>query len=87
MDIFLIYFIIVNFVAFIMFGSDKMKAKKNQWRISESNLFLIAFIGGSIGAWGGMYFFRHKTRHWHFKYGIPFILLLQIGLALLFLFN
>ena len=29
----------------------------------------------------GMLCFRHKTRHWYFRYGLPAILLLQLGLA------
>ena len=28
-----------------------------------------------------MFFFRHKTRHWYFRCGLPAILLLQLGLA------
>ncbi|WP_091209688.1 DUF1294 domain-containing protein [Oribacterium sp. WCC10] len=35
-------------------------------------------IGGSIGAFLGMHFFHHKTRHWYFRYGIPVIMILQI---------
>lgn len=67
-------------------GIDKRKAIKHAFRIPEATLFLIAFIGGSIGSILGMYTFRHKTRHWYFVYGMPFILLLQIAL-LIFLYN
>jgi uncharacterized membrane protein YsdA (DUF1294 family) len=28
--------------------------------------------------------FRHKTKHWYFKYGMPLILIVQIGLAVVF---
>lgn len=59
-------------------GIDKRKARKKLWRISESTLFFIAIIGGSIGSIVGMRIFHHKTRHWYFVYGMPLILVLQV---------
>ena len=44
--------------------------------------FVLALLGGTLGAIAGMYAFRHKTRHWYFRYGLPAILLAQIALAL-----
>lgn len=73
-----IYLIVINAVAFLMYGIDKEKARKGKWRIKEKDLILVAVIGGSIGAFLGMYFFHHKTRHWYFRYGIPVIMILQI---------
>ncbi len=61
-------------------GADKQRARKGAWRIPESTLFTIAIIGGSIGSILGMRTFRHKTRHWYFVYGMPFILIMQIVL-------
>lgn len=61
-------------------GIDKYKAKKRAFRIPEATLFIVAFIGGSIGSIAGMYTFRHKTRHRRFVYGLPLILLLQLAL-------
>ena len=57
---------------------DKIKAKKNKWRISEKTLFLLSIIGGSVGCLLGMYTFRHKTKKWYFKIGFPLILIIQI---------
>lgn len=76
----LIYLSIINIVGFIMMGVDKRRAKRKEWRISESSLFTCAFLGGSLGMIAGMYTFRHKTRHWYFKYGLPAILLVQVVL-------
>ena len=59
-------FIILNVVAFIVYGVDKRKAQNNAWRISESTLLTIA----AIAPWGsliGMYTFRHKTQKPKFK--------------------
>lgn len=83
MKIIIVYLLIINLIAFILYGIDKGRAKKNQWRISEKTLIGIAVIGGSIGAIAGMYMFRHKTKHWHFKYGLPAILILQVVIGIL----
>ena len=75
-----IYIILINLIAFVVFGIDKRKARKGQWRVPESILFILAIIGGSIGALLGMLAFRHKTKHRKFTIGIPLILALQIAL-------
>ena len=83
----LAYLLIVNAAAFLLMLIDKVKAKKNRWRIRESTLMLWAAIGGSIGALAGMYTFRHKTLHRKFTIGIPAILALQIAAAVYFLYK
>ncbi|MBQ3581076.1 MAG: DUF1294 domain-containing protein [Bacteroidales bacterium] len=75
-----IYILLINLIAFVIFGIDKRKARKGQWRVPESTLFILAIIGGSIGALLGMLAFRHKTKHRKFTIGIPLILALQIAL-------
>lgn len=80
------YIVLVNLIGFMLMGIDKRKAIKHAFRIPEATLFLFAIIGGSIGSILGMYFFRHKTRHWYFVYGMPAILILQIAL-LIFIYN
>lgn len=76
------YIAAVNLIGFLLMGIDKHKAKKHAFRIPEATLFTVALIGGSIGSIAGMYFFRHKTRHWYFVYGMPAILILQIALVM-----
>lgn len=80
------YVVIINLIGFIVMGMDKRRAKKHAFRIPEATLFTIAIIGGSIGSIIGMRYFHHKTRHWYFVYGMPFILLLQIAF-LIFIYN
>ena len=77
----LLYLAAVNVVAFAVYGADKRRAKKGQRRVPEKTLFLLAIIGGSVGALAGMRVFRHKTRHWYFVWGIPAILAAQMALA------
>ena len=80
----LLYYIIgVNVLTFLVYGIDKLKAKKGKWRISEATLLLMAIVGGSIGAWLGMNVWHHKTMHKKFKYGIPLIIFAQIALLLM----
>ena len=74
----LIYLLIINLFAFILFKVDKTRAREHRWRISEKALFLSAILGGSIGAILGMFVFHHKTKHWYFRYGLPLILILQV---------
>lgn len=79
---FLIYLVAVNILAFAVYGWDKMRSKvQGARRVPEKTLFLLAIIGGSVGAIAGMRVWHHKTRHWYFKYGLPAILLVQLALA------
>ena len=81
----LIYLIGINLAGFIIMGVDKKRAIRGAWRISEASLFFTALLGGSLGCILGMQHFRHKTKHWYFKYGMPAILVVQVLLfALLF---
>ena len=66
---------------YILMGVDKWKAKRDRWRVPEKTFFLVAVLGGSLGAILGMYAFHHKTRHWYFKWGLPAILIAQIALG------
>lgn len=87
MKILIAYLLIVNYVAFVMFGADKRKARKHQMRTSEMTLMLTAVAGGSVGALLGMLAFRHKTKHLKFVVGIPVILALQVAVAVYVLIN
>ncbi|MFQ9032022.1 MAG: DUF1294 domain-containing protein [Waltera sp.] len=74
----LIYLIGINLAGFIIMGVDKKRAIRGAWRISEASLFFTALLGGSLGCILGMQHFRHKTKHWYFKYGMPAILVVQV---------
>ena len=77
------YLLVINLAAFAVFGADKRSAKRQQWRVPERTLFLLALLGGSLGAVGGMCVFHHKTKHWYFRWGLPAILFAHIALAVL----
>ena len=73
------YFASVNILGFALMGIDKRRARKMAFRIPEATLFAIAIIGGSLGSIIGMFLFKHKTKHWYFKFGLPLILILQLA--------
>lgn len=75
-----LYLVAVNLAAFVLMGADKRRAKRGAWRISERALFLPALLGGALGGTLGMRVFRHKTKHWYFRWGLPLLLILQAGL-------
>lgn len=74
----LLYLLIINAAGFCLMCADKRRARKNQWRIRESTLLLVAAAGGSLGCLAAMYLVRHKTRHPQFALGIPALLALQV---------
>lgn len=78
----IIYLTVINTLTFFLYGIDKWKSKRAKWRISEAALIWLALFGGSLGAWLGMKTWHHKTQHRKFKYGIPFILILHLALAI-----
>jgi uncharacterized membrane protein YsdA (DUF1294 family) len=85
--ILIVYLLIVNTVALLLYGIDKWKAKHDMWRIPEATLLIIAAVGGSIGALAAMQLFHHKTKHKKFYIGVPIIIILQIALCIVIYLN
>lgn len=82
----IIYLVIINIIGFLAMLIDKQKAKRGSWRIPENTLFIITAIGGGIGTIAGMYMFRHKTKKWTFRIGLPVLLILDVLIILYFIF-
>ncbi len=76
---------LANAVGFLLMGIDKRRAMRGAWRIPERTLFLAAVLGGTPGVIAGMRAFRHKTRHWQFRYGLPVLLAVQTAASVYFL--
>lgn len=81
------YLFLINLAGLIMMAWDKLLSKGRKRRIPEKWLFLVALLGGSIGAWIGMQAFRHKTRHAKFVFGIPAIIALQTAVTALIIYH
>ena len=71
------WLVLVNLIAFVMYGLDKAYAKKGARRIPERSLLFWAWIGGSIGAFLGMKLFHHKTLKVKFVV-VPVLAVLEI---------
>lgn len=79
---------LINGATFLFFGFDKWMARSQTWRVSEKLLWVLALIGGSVGALIGMSFFRHKTSKASFQFVLALIILLQcLGIWLLFTYT
>ena len=83
MKVYYIYIIIIailivlNIIGFLSMFIDKKRAIYNKWRIKECILLAIAFFGGGIGSYIGMYTFRHKTKHKKFTIGVPILTIIS----------
>ncbi|MEH7114659.1 DUF1294 domain-containing protein [Neobacillus niacini] len=81
----LLVYIIMNLIGLLVMKVDKDRAKKQQYRISENTLWLIALLGGAVGTTVGMQRYRHKTKHLSFKFGFPILAVAEIILLGYFL--
>lgn len=80
LHILLIIYAVMSVIGFALMGIDKSRAINHKWRIKEATLFLTAFLGGGIGSTLGMFFFRHKTKHWYFRLFFPLFAAAQTAL-------
>ncbi|WP_338580775.1 DUF1294 domain-containing protein [Pseudomonas sp. MAG733B] len=68
---------IVSVLAFLLYWSDKRKARADQWRTPENVLHALEFAGGWPGALLAQQVFRHKTRKVSFQVVFWLIVLLH----------
>ena len=68
----------VNLVAFAYYGYDKSCARRTSRRVPEAVLHGLAVAGGSLGAYGGMQLFRHKTVKGSFQIFFWFVVVMQL---------
>ena len=67
-----------------MFAWDKHVARTGnarRRRAPEARLLGLCLIGGSLGGMLAMYAVRHKTRKWHFVWGLPAFLVLDVAVV------
>lgn len=90
--VFIIYLLLINVLAFALYGIDKKKAvagkdkktgRSAKRRIPEAELLGVALAGGGIGAYIAMFLFRHKTKRIKFLVGVPVCILLDVLLVIL----
>ena len=66
-----VIYLIWNILTLLLYGFDKLQAKKGGRRVPEKVLLLCALFMGGAGAFIGMELFRHKTKHTSFKILVP----------------
>ena len=74
----MVIFLIINLAGFILCFKDKRAAVKGKWRVPEKTFFLLGIFWGAIGIYASMLLFRHKTKHWYFKLGMPVLAVVNI---------
>lgn len=85
MFFFVIQFITINFTTFLAYFVDKRAAIKGAYRIPESNLHTLEFLGGTLGALLGQKILHHKNRKKSFRLTFLIIVILQISLIIFIL--
>lgn len=58
----LLVILAISLFTYYLYWLDKRRAQRNEWRIPEANLHLLALAGGWPGAFVAQYQFRHKTK-------------------------
>ena len=87
MYVYLIFLAVMSLVTFITYVVDKIKAKKDAWRISEKTLLCLSFFGGAIGGYLAMQLARHKTKHWYFHVVNIIGMIWQVALLVYWMIN
>lgn len=76
------WLVAANVTSFGYYGYDKGQARSEKKRIPEALLHTLTAIGGSLGSYAGMQFFRHKTIKGKFQILFWCIVVLQVSIAL-----
>lgn len=64
---FVMWCLLANVLTLVIYGADKMAARKAWRRVPESTLLVFGVVGGWPGAIAGQQLFRHKTQKQPFK--------------------
>ncbi|EOV7882089.1 TPA: DUF1294 domain-containing protein [Yersinia enterocolitica] len=81
------WFLFANVLTLVVYGVDKMAARKAWRRMPELTLLVFGFVGGWPGAILGQQIFRHKTQKQPFKtYFIISVILNVVVLVTLYRF-
>lgn len=74
------WLLLVSVLTFVIYGGDKMAARKGWRRVPELTLLVLGLAGGWPGALLGQQLFRHKTQKQPFKRYFFITVVLNIGM-------
>lgn len=72
------WWLLVNLLTLVVYGADKLAARKGWQRVPESTLLVFGLVGGWIGAIVAQQWFRHKTQKQPFKSGFIVSVILNV---------
>jgi uncharacterized membrane protein YsdA (DUF1294 family) len=78
----LLALVVINLLTVLTFAHDKARASSGGWRVRESMLLSLAFVGGSPGALWARRRFRHKTRKQPFATYLDLIAMVHAGVLI-----
>lgn len=88
MSNYVLILLIWNIIVMLVYGIDKLRARRSTRRISERALIICAFLLGGMGAMLGMIVFNHKTSKIKFRILVPLSAIIVISATYYFrLFN
>ncbi|MBQ4517664.1 MAG: DUF1294 domain-containing protein [Clostridia bacterium] len=73
-----IILLVWNVFVMLVYGFDKLRAKRGGRRVREASLLLCAFLFGGVGAMFGMVLFNHKTSKMKFRLLVPLAVVVSI---------
>ncbi|MBK4726346.1 DUF1294 domain-containing protein [Pantoea agglomerans] len=79
----LMWFLLASTLTFLIYGGDKLAARKGWRRVPEATLLVFGLLGGWPGAIVGQQLFRHKTQKQPFKTWFVFTVILNLIVLLI----
>jgi len=76
------WFVLVSALTLVIYGADKLAARKAWRRVPEATLLIFGVVGGWAGAILGQQLFRHKTQKQPFKTYFMITVILNVVLLL-----
>lgn len=73
------WLLLISVLTFVIYGGDKMAARKGWRRVPESTLLVLGLVGAWPGAVVGQQLFRHKTQKQPFKHYFFITILMNIA--------
>lgn len=84
LGILVLYLVVLNLLCFVLMALDRVRAREHVFRTPQSVFLVLSLMGGSIGNFLGLLFFRLRARSLtlNFLLGIFLIPILQLAAVL-----
>gem|GEM_PF-2928944 len=84
LGILVLYLVVLNLLCFVLMALDRVRAREHVFRTPQSVFLVLSLMGGSIGNFLGLLFFRLRARSLtlNFLLGIILIPILQLAAVL-----